>query len=77
MRFAAGMGAPLLAAVIWGVFISPKAPHHLVEPWRFGLEILLFALGSMALYLTQRPSLAAALFILFLINRLLVTIWQQ
>lgn len=73
-RIVAGLGAPLFAAVLWGLFVAPKAPRLLSEPWRFGLEIILFGLGAGALWLADRPALGAALIIVFLINRLLLMI---
>ena len=75
IRIAAGLGAPLLAAVVWGTFVAPKAARLLADPWRFGLEIGLFGLGAGALYLAERPFLAAILFISFLINRILMMVW--
>lgn len=75
IRLAAGLGAPLLAAVVWGTFVAPKAAKLLADPWRFGVEIALFALGTGALYLAERPSLAIILFIVFVVNRVLLTIW--
>lgn len=74
LRWLAGLGAPLLAAVIWGTFVAPKAGHLLPEPARFGVEMALFALGGLALFAAGRPQLAAALIFLFLVNRLLLTI---
>ncbi len=75
IRIAAGLGVPLLMAAAWGMFVAPKAANRLADPWRFGLEIGLFALGAGALYLAERPFLAAILFISFLINRVLMMIW--
>lgn len=77
LRIVAGVGAPLVAAVVWGFFVAPKAANRLIEPWRLGLEIILFGLGAGALYLAQRPLLAAALFAGFLANRALILIWRQ
>jgi len=77
IRLTAGLGAPLLAAVVWGLFVAPKAAYLLADPWRFVLEFVLFALGAGALYLAARPSLAIALFLLFLLNRVLMMIWAQ
>lgn len=77
IRIVAGLGAPLLAAMVWGMFVAPKAARLLADPWRFGVEIALFALGAGALYLAERPSLAAALLLLFLINRVLLMVGGQ
>lgn len=76
IRAAAGIGLPLLAAAVWGFFIAPKAVSRLGEPWRFGLEIVLFGLGATALWLAERPSLALLLGVLFLVTRILMTVWQ-
>jgi len=57
LQIMVGIGSPLLVAVIWGMFVAPKAAHLLSDPWRFGLGILLFAWGAGALWLAERPSL--------------------
>mgnify|MGYP002622619668 CR=1 FL=1 len=72
LRIVAGLGAPLLAAAVWGLLVAPKAANQLADPARFGVELMLFALGAGALWLAQRPSLGAALLILYLINRRLL-----
>lgn len=69
LRIVAGVGAPLLAAVVWGMLVAPKAANQLADPARFFVELALFALGAGALWLAERPSLGAALLIIYLINR--------
>jgi len=41
--------APLVAAVLWGVFGSPRAPLHLEGIWRLLLETAFFGAGAAAL----------------------------
>lgn len=77
LRMVAGMGAPLLVAGVWGLFVAPKAWRRLAEPWRFGLESILFGWGAAALVNAERPWLAAALAVTFLLNRMLVVVWKQ
>ncbi len=77
VRMAAGIGAPLLVAGVWGLFVAPKAWRRLPEPWRLGLEIILFGWGVAALAAAERPLLAAALGITFFFNRVLVMVWKQ
>lgn len=72
-----GMGAPLLAAVVWGMFVAPKATWLLPEPWLLLLELVLFCLGGAALYLAGHPLLAGALGLVYVINRSLIYLWQQ
>lgn len=72
IQIGTGIGVPLLVAVIWGTFTSPKAPYLLQEPWRFGLEIVLFGLGAAALLATNHTTLGIILGVTFLINRVLL-----
>ena len=44
-----GLGAPLLAATVWGRFVSPKASHPATDPERLLLELLVFGAGVAAL----------------------------
>ena len=44
-----GLGVPALAMVVWGTFVSPKAPRRLDDPIRVGVEIVIFGLGALAL----------------------------
>jgi Protein of unknown function (DUF2568) len=43
------IAAPLAAAVVWGLFGSPKAPFHLTGIRRILLEIAFFGLAAVAL----------------------------
>jgi Protein of unknown function (DUF2568) len=44
-----GLGAPLLAAVIWGLWVAPASRRRLTDPARLVVEVLLFAAGVAAL----------------------------
>jgi hypothetical protein len=52
------VGAPLVAAVVWGAFLSPRAPVEL--PWGLvlGLQTLVFASAAAGLVVTGHRSLA-------------------
>lgn len=77
VRVAVGIGAPLLTATVWGLLIAPKAKRRLAEPWRFLVELVLFGLAAAALVGVARPSLAIALLVVYLLNRLLVILWGE
>lgn len=77
LRVVAAIGAPLLAAAVWGTFVAPKATRLLPEPWRFGLELLLFGLGAAALAATQRPGYGVALLVIFVANRTLLVLTAE
>ncbi len=72
-----GTGAPLLAAVVWGLFVSPKAAVPLEMPLRLLPEVLVFGLAAGALFHTGHPVLAMALLILAAVNRALIFVWGQ
>src|SRR5687767_3853397 len=59
-RLLLAVGAPLLAGVLWGVFVSPQALVQ-VPALRVGVTLLVFGSGVLALVATGHPRLAVAL----------------
>ena len=72
-----GIGAPLLAAVLWGAFVAPKA--WVTAPWavRLAVELAVFGAAIAAFYAIDRPGLAVALGAVYVINRVLVDVWYM
>jgi hypothetical protein len=69
-----GIGAPLAAAVLWGTFVAPvSVPGAL----RLLLEPAVFGGAAAALYSAGRPGLAWALGLAYVINRVLIFVWDQ
>ena len=52
-----GLGAPTVAAVVWGLFISPKATVKVPMPVWIGLQVVIFGAATLALA-AAAPSLA-------------------
>ena len=48
-KVALGLGAPLLAAVSWGLWVAPASRRRLTDPTRLVVEVVLFAGGVAAL----------------------------
>ena len=42
------IGAPAVAAAVWGAFVAPKASRHPGDPWRLLLELAVFGSGTLA-----------------------------
>ena len=42
------IAAPLAAAVLWGLFVAPRARRHPRDPWRLLLELAVFGGGILA-----------------------------
>jgi len=60
-RIVIAVAAPVLAMVIWGLWMAPRARRRLADPLRLAAELVLFAVAAAALALTG-PVLAAVVF---------------
>ena len=60
-RWVVAIAAPAAAAVVWGLFVAPKAPRPVPVPVRLLLELGLFSAAVLALVALDRPGLAALL----------------
>jgi hypothetical protein len=56
--WALGLGAPLAAAVVWGMFIAPKARHPVPLAVWIGLQVILFGAAALGLAAVASTSLA-------------------
>jgi hypothetical protein len=72
-----GIGAPLLMAVVWGTFISPKAKVRLPVPLLLMAEVATLGLGVGALYGAGQPRLASIFAAVSVLNRVLIVAWGQ
>ncbi|MFI5271551.1 MAG: YrdB family protein [Ktedonobacterales bacterium] len=72
-----GLGAPLLVAVVWGLFAAPKAQWPLPGAALFALKALLFGAATVALWASGRPALAVVFIAAVALNAALVAAWHQ
>ena len=75
-KLALGLGTPLLAAVVWGLFVAPKAAIPLNMPQRLLPKALVFGSAAAALYGLGHPLLAVCFLALAVVNRVLVLAWE-
>jgi hypothetical protein len=66
-----GVGAPLVAAVVWGAWVAPKARRPVPIPTRVVIELVLFAVAAGALAVAGQPVLAVVLGVAALVTSLL------
>jgi hypothetical protein len=66
-----GVGAPLLAAVVWGAWVAPKARWPVPMPVRVVIELVLFGAAVGGLAVAGQPVLAVVLGIAALVTSLL------
>lgn len=72
-----GTGAPLLAGLVWGIFLAPKSSRRLHQPLRLILELVIFGLAITALYTTGPRWLAWVFGLIYVINKALLAVWGQ
>ncbi len=68
VRVLLAIAFPLVAAVVWGTFIAPKAPRRLADPAKLLVELVLFGAAVVGLAVVGHPVLAAVLGVVFLVN---------
>jgi hypothetical protein len=66
-----GVGAPLVAAVVWGAWVAPKARWPVPIPVRVVIELVLFGAAVGALAVAGQPVLAVVLGVAALVTSLL------
>ena len=72
-----GIGAPVLAIVVWALFGSPQATWHLNGIWRLLLQIVFFGSAAVALYTADQRVLGIIFALLFVLNTTLIYMWAQ
>ena len=58
VSFLLGLAAPLVAAMVWGLFVSPKAKVDVPRPVRFAVELTILGAAAAALASTGHKTLA-------------------
>ena len=71
LRWVVGIIAPLLLILVWGVYAAPSARKRLAKMPLLIFKIIIFSLGTSALYQANYSTAAAALGIASIINLLL------
>ena len=77
MKILLGIGLPVLIAVLWGTFLSPKATRPLSGASFLTLELILFSTGALALFASDKPTLGLVYTVTVLVNKILLIMWKQ
>lgn len=77
LQWTLAIGLPLLVALVWGIFLAPKAYRRLSLAPGALLSLGLFLLAALALYHAKQPVAAVVLAVAAIVNRVLVLLWQQ
>ncbi|PYE50410.1 YrdB family protein [Deinococcus yavapaiensis] len=77
MRVLLAVTAPLLAAVVWGALVSPRAPVRLPLSLHLLVQLFVFGAAVAALFAVGRSTLAWTLGLVALGNVALLLVWRQ
>jgi hypothetical protein len=77
MKLMLGIGLPLLIAVIWGLFVAPKAIYPLHGIPHLVLALILLGSGAVALFASGNPTPGWVYTIILIINQVLLMLWKQ
>lgn len=77
LKILLGIGLPILIAVLWGIFLAPKATHPLSGVSFLALELILLGSGAAALFASGRVTLGWVYIIIMVVNTVLLSVWKQ
>ncbi|WP_281281441.1 YrdB family protein [Paenibacillus dokdonensis] len=77
MQIVLGLGLPVLAAVAWGLFISPKASVRVPLFVVLFIEAILFAAAVLCFISSGFVTFAVIFGVLAVVNRFIILKWKQ
>lgn len=77
LHWVLGIGAPLVAAVVWGLFIAPRATVNVSNTVWIVLQILVFGSAVAALVAAGISTLAIVFAAALAVNAALMIVWKQ
>ena len=77
VKIVLGIGAPVIASVVWALLGAPRARWHLKGVWRLLLEVVFFGLPAVALFVAGQYILGIAFALVFILNTILIYAWSQ
>ncbi|GAB3832147.1 YrdB family protein [Dactylosporangium cerinum] len=76
IKGALAIGAPLLAAALWGMFAAPRARYKVSLAGQLAVKALVFGAAAVALFATGQPALGAVFIMVVVPNTIAATIWR-
>ncbi len=72
-----GIGAPLIVAAVWGLFLAPRAVRPIAPLANLVLKLIVFGAASLALAVSGQLTLSQILAVVAAINLSLAWVWKQ
>ncbi len=77
LQFVLGIGAPVIALVIWARFMAPRSVTRLKGAQYFGVKALLYGVAAILLASAGQLRPAIIFVVVVLINEVLIAVWKQ
>jgi hypothetical protein len=77
MKWVLGFGIPIVAIVLWALFVAPEATVEPPVAVRVAIEVAILGGAALALVATGHPVLGIAYALVAVANRVLMAIWNQ
>jgi hypothetical protein len=77
MKLMLGIGLPVLIAVVWGLFVAPKAIYPLSGIPHMLLALILLGSGAIALFASGNPAPGWMYTIILIVNQVFLILWKQ
>ena len=71
LRTLVGVGGPVLAGVLWSMFVAPAAQTRLPDPWRLIPEFTVFGSAAAGLVLAGHPTVGGVFAAMTVVNSVL------
>jgi hypothetical protein len=76
-RIGLGIGAPVVAVVVWALFGAPQAVRRLKGLWFLILRVVFFGSAAVALFAASQRVLSVVFALVFVVNLALIYAWAQ
>ena len=76
-RIGLGIGAPVVAGVVWILFGAPQSIWHLQGLWFLILQVIFFGSAVVALFAASQRVLSVVFAVVFVVNLVLIYTWGQ
>jgi hypothetical protein len=72
-----GIGVPVVVIIIWGILLAPASTRRLQGWPHWLLEIVIFVLAIVALYVAGQSTLTIIFAAVYAVNVILRLVWKQ
>jgi hypothetical protein len=75
-RIGLGVGAPLVAVIVWALFGAPRSTRRLQGFWLLILRVAFFGSAVLALVAAAQPLLGIVFALIYVVNLALIYAWK-